>query len=234
MMHAGRRRQRVALVLVVGAVALAGCNSKSTPGTSATASAGASAPAGSGSGQAGQLNALSSSVQAGKQSTFKAVYTENSTTSTVTVEQKPPKSLFISGGVTFIDDGTASYTCEKSGGTPTCVSYAGGGFNPVVGLQQLFNPDLAANFYQQAATQLGAKAAGYNVSISTETFAGQDATCASVSGAGQSGRYCVTRSGILAYLGSAASHFSLSDFSTSVPDSDFELPAGASPVTAPS
>jgi hypothetical protein len=84
-----------------------------------------------------------------------------------------------------------------------------------------------------AQAEAVAHAAGYDVTFSTASFAGQSATCATIAAAGKNAKYCVTKQGILAYEGSSASSFTLTSYSSSPPASDFALPAGATVMSIP-
>lgn len=231
----GSRRAGATAVALVALVALAGCGSgKSSSSTATTTSGGSTTTAAGGGGgdQSAELSAIASSVKAGKQATFKAGYTyQGSSSGTVTIEQKPPKSLFSTGDGEVISTGTTTYYCSTSGATPTCLST--GTSNPLAALSQLFAPDSAVNAIQAAEAQVAAHAQGYDVSFSDQSFAGQASKCVTLSGSGQSGKYCVTTGGILAYSGSASNSFTLTSYSGKVSDSDFALPAGASTVTLP-
>ncbi len=232
--------------VMVAVMVAAGCSSKASSstttnttavgggGTATTVTIAAGGGAAGGS-TADQLNAFASSVKAGENQTFKAVYsfTGSGTPGSVTIEQKPPKTVFKSGDGAVIGNGTTTYFCSATGAKPTCISGGSGSANPLAGITQLFNPESSLNAIRAAQAQLAAKAQGYNVSFSTQSFAGVDANCVTVTGAGQTGKYCVTKGGILAYAGTSADNFQLSSFSTSVSDSDFSLPAGATIVTIP-
>ena len=71
------------------------------------------------------------------------------------------------------------------------------------------------------------------MSSTSASFAGQSATCVTVTSQGKSGKYCVTKQGILAYAGSSSGYFQLTKFTSSPPASLFQLPAGATTVTIP-
>lgn len=236
-----RPRRRGVLVMAVGAAlamgALAGCSSGSKSTTSATTlpkgGGGASTTVSAGGDQSKQLNDFAASIKSGKQATFKAVYTYSGSGSngTVTIEQKPPKTVFMAGGGEVIGTGTTTYFCSTGGTTPSCLS--SGTSNPLAALSQLFNPDNAVTAIQQAESAAAAHASGYNVSFSTQSFAGLDAECVTVAAQSETGKYCVTKTGILAYSGTATENFVLTSFSGNVSDSAFDLPAGASTVTLP-
>lgn len=233
---------------LVIAVVLAGCAGTGSPSSISTPSGGskpslaASAGAGganpSGGGQAAQLQKLSTEVSAAQKSTYKAVYSSTGSgggASTVTIEQAPPESLFSDDGTTVISDGKTTDICSTSGGQAMCYAETGN-VNPIAGIETLFDPTTILGAFQTAEASIGAKIAGYSVSSSSETFAGQPSSCVSIGEASQSAKYCVTDAGILAYAGSdeggsaGASAFQLTSYSTDVPASDFILPAPASPL----
>jgi|HubBroStandDraft_1064217.scaffolds.fasta_scaffold308559_1 hypothetical protein len=228
------RGTMVGVVVVVALAALAGCSSskkstiKTTTGSGTTTTA-----AGASGSQSDALSAMASSIKAGEQSTFKAVYTYNSAgqSGTVTVEQEPPKTLFIAGGGEVIGTGTTTDYCSTAGSPPTCFST--GTSNPLASITQLFNPDNAATAIQTAEQAAAAHAVGYNVSYSTQSFAGQSSDCATITSSSVTGKYCVTKGGILAYSGASSESFQLTSFSTNVSSSDFTLPAGATTQTLP-
>jgi hypothetical protein len=171
------------------------------------------------------------SVRAGETATYKAVYlaTGSGTTQTVTIEQKPPKTRFVAGNGEIVATGTTTYYCSTSG-TKQCFSASTS--NPLAAALQVFSPQTAVTAMQQVEGQVAAHAAGYNVSFSSQTFAGQSSTCMTATDAGKTVKYCVTKGGILAYAGASGSSFSLTSFTTSVPDSDFAVSA-SSAVTLP-
>jgi hypothetical protein len=80
-----------------------------------------------------------------------------------------------------------------------------------------------------------ARVLGIKLTTSTETFAGQSATCLSVTMRGKTGKYCVTDQGLLAYVGgTGGSTFKMTKYSSKPSASLFQLPADASTVTIPS
>ena len=238
--HGWLRGPVVGAVAVVALGALAGCGSSSkttTNTTTNTTAAGGSGSATTAAGVSGSesehLSAMEASIKAGEQSTFKAVYTYNAAgqSGTVTIEQEPPKSLFIAGGGEVIGTGTSTDYCSTAGTPPTCFST--GTSNPLASITQLFNPDNAATAIQTAEAAASAHAVGYNVSYSTQSFAGQSSDCATITSSSVTGKYCVTKGGILAYSGTSSDSFQLTSFSSSVSSSDFALPAGATTQTLP-
>jgi hypothetical protein len=221
------RRAAVLVGLTVLGTVLAACSSPPKAATTSTMST-TSTP--SGGSVSGEIHALSSSLQNSETATFKAVYTVTTagTTQTVTIEQAPPKSLFSVKDGSVIDTGTATYYCSTSG-TVTCLS--SGSSEPLASLAALFSPKTALNQLQVDQSEAAFK--GYSITFSSGSYGGQSTTCANVSGHGASGKYCVTKQGVLAYVSSNGSRFSLTSYSSSVPASAFTLPAGATVQTLP-
>jgi hypothetical protein len=241
------RASRGAIVLVglafVGVV-LAACSSSTSPTTGTTTTTTTSAAnsattnaSGAAANALSKLQGLSSTIQAAEKKPFKAVYTitsANAATQTVTVEQSPPKSAFGTKSGDVIDTGTASYYCTTTSTPPTCLS--AGTTNPLASLVAVFSPETVLAGLREAETEADAHAAGYNVSFSSGTYAGQGATCANLSGltgTDSTVKYCVTNGGVLAYVSATGGTFSLTSYSSSPPASDFALPAGATVETIP-
>jgi hypothetical protein len=227
-LYSQRRRFLIgATVAAAATVVIAGCSSSSSKSSSSVNSGGSSSAttaAPSSSGGNTELHSLIESVQNGQHATFKAVYTANEsggTATTVTIEQKPPKSLFSTGDGEAISNGSTTYFCSGTGASKQCVSESGP--NPLAGLVTLFSPTTAITAMQQAETELGAHLAGYNATFSTQTFAGQASNCLNLTASGVTAKYCVTKDGILAYEGAAGSNFQLTSYSTAVSDSDFSV-----------
>jgi hypothetical protein len=132
-----------------------------------------------------------------------------------------------------INDGTRTYFCSTSGGAQQCVSESTTS-NPLQSLTAVFSPQTLLTVFQQAQAAAAAHASGYNISFSDATYAGQASKCIDFSGAGKTGKYCVTDSGILAYLQTPGETISLTNASSSPPASDFALPSGATVITVPS
>ncbi len=149
----------------------------------------------------------------------------------MTIEQSPPKSVFESKGGSVIDTGTATYFCSTTSTPATCISE--GASNPLASLVALFSPATVLAGLKEAQAEADAHAAGYNLSFSSGSYAGQSTTCANISGAGNTAKYCVTKQGILAYVSSNGGTFSLTSYSSSPPAGDFAIPAGATVDTIP-
>jgi hypothetical protein len=238
------RAPRLASVLVglilFGAVVSACSSSPKAASTTTTSASGATATTATSAGSSGsssslrKIEALETTVQGSAKETFKAVYTVVPTTGmtqTVTVEQAPPKSAITVGTTGLvIDTGTATYYCQTA--ENMCLN--AGTSNPLASLTALFSPQTALNDFKAVQAEAAAHAAGYSISFSSGSYAGQSTTCANVTG-GSSGpvKYCVTKQGLLAYASSAGATFSLTSYSTSPAASDFALPAGATVDTLP-
>lgn len=187
-----------------------------------------------------QINQLENSLNHGKKLTFSATYTADNdgTKTTVTIAQAPPKSNFSSGTSSIINNGKTTYFCSSSsGGSQQCITESGA--NPLLGLEDLFSPAVAVAALNEAKSGLVAKALGVHLSESSGNYAGQSATCFSVSEKGKgSGKYCVTKQGILAYAttsnNGSNNYFELTKYSSSPSSSLFTPPAGATTVTTPS
>jgi hypothetical protein len=234
-------RMRSAAIVVAAGLALAGCGGGGSSHKTANADTSKSnnTPAANSSGNGDstkQLDDLTAAAEAASKATFKAVYNSNESSgssSTVTIEQKPPKSVFISGDSSVINDGSTTYFCSKSGDQTSCVTQSGS-VNPMASVVALFSPQAAITALKAAHTALVSKIAGYDVSYKNETIGGESSDCVVIKAAGQDAKYCVTKAGILAYSGNASSNFQLSSYSSSVSDSDFALPSGATTVSVPS
>jgi hypothetical protein len=208
-----------------------------------------------------QIQQLEKKINQGKKATYAATYV-SSDGSTVTISQQGGKSNFSSSdGSSVINTGKKTYYCSKSdsgnsgssgnsgnsgssgntGSTTTTTKAAGlqclseGGANPLGSLVNAFSPTLLLNVLNEDKTAAVARALGIKVTTSTQKFAGQDATCLSATVHGQTGKYCVTNQGLLAYVGgTGGSTFKMTKYSSSPSPTLFKLPANATTVTIPS
>ena len=196
----------------------------------------------------------------GKKLTYSATYV-SSDGSTVTIAQQSGKSNFTSSdGSSIINTGKKTYYCSKSdsgntgatgnsgnsgnsgGGSTTTTTQAGGlqcitesGANPLAGIVNLFSPALLLNVLNEDKASAVAHALGIKVTQSSQKIAGQNTTCLSATVRGQSGKYCVTDKGLLAYIGgTGGSTFKMTKYSGSPSPTLFKLPANATTVTIPS
>ena len=104
----------------------------------------------------------------------------------------------------------------------------------MLGTEDLFTGSALLGIFSEAEESAIARALGIKVSQSTATFAGQPSTCVTVTRKGQSGKYCVTKQGILSYSGNTKKdYFELTKYSAHAPTSLYTLPAGSTTVTIP-
>jgi hypothetical protein len=207
-----------------------------------------------------QIQQLENKLNQGKKATYSATYV-SSDGSSVTISQQGGKSNFSSAdGSSVINTGKKTYYCSKnsgnsgstgnsgssgnsgnSGSTTTTTKAGGlqcvseGASNPLGSLVNAFSPALLLNVLNEAKVSAEARALGIHVTESTQKFAGQNATCLSATVRGQTGKYCVTNQGLLAYIGgTGGSTFKMTKYSGSPSPSLFKLPANATTVTIPS
>jgi hypothetical protein len=205
------------------------------------------------------LKNLSTNLNRGKHLTYYVQYTtvSNGQKSTVTIAQAPPKSYFGSANGAVINNGKTTYYCSNAGdsGTSgnsgnsgnsgsgattttakasmTCVSSKLGG-TAALALEDLFSPAIALAAFNEAENTRVARALGIHVSGSSATYGGQPSTCVTVTNRSKSGKYCVTKQGILSYVSTTGSgYFELTKYSSKPPASLFTLPSGATTETLP-
>ena len=243
----GGRSRRVTIVAVImgATLALAACtsSSSSSPSTTAATSSGGGNSTGNGGGNSGsgggssaasRLANLSSSLHAAEGAPFKATYSGsyNGQTQTMTIAQDPPKSSFGVANAVIVDTGSQTYYCPTTA-NPTCINASSE--DPLSSLVDAFSPKAALSQLQAARAAVAGRAAGYNISFSSATFAGQPSTCVTAKSSSASWKYCVTDKGYLAYASSGPQQvFQMTSFSTNVSASDFALPSGATVETIPS
>jgi hypothetical protein len=178
-----------------------------------------------------KLKALASGVASEKGATFEVVYTTTSSgqTESVTFAQSPPKYLIKVGtGGSVIYTGSETLYCET---TTECIST--GTANPIAPIEHLFSPTTAKAFFDEAEVEVATKEAGYSVSFSSGSYGGLSSECATVSGHGNTGKYCVARNGVLTYAGSASGSITLTSYTSNVPSTAFSPPSGATIITEP-
>jgi hypothetical protein len=171
--------------------------------------------------------------------TLDLTYSETSSTGshTLTFEQLPPKYLFETQGSLLVDTGTATYACTVSSGKNYCYSL-GAGATYIAALLKLISGETVATSLGTLKKQFAAKAPGVNASFSSATFAGLASECVSGTQNLNTFKYCITNSGVLAYAGGSTlktyGSISLVTYSTTVSQSSFSVPAGATIITPPS
>jgi hypothetical protein len=225
---------RLSIVLSAAAIALAACGGAASPVAQApTATAGsvatstqsttATAPGGPN---------IADVLKAGKTTTYKATYTwtiaagGQSTTSTQTWYSKAPNSRFDYS----IGQGASFSIYSLADGTYLCTIVAGSGFCQKASGQAAFGQNPAADF----ALQLQGDPSKFSATFTgTQSIAGQQAQCYKVqsiaAGAFSDVSTCYSSSGVplKTTIGASGSTVTMeaTQFSTSVADSDFTLPA---------
>jgi hypothetical protein len=188
---------------------------------------------------AAKLAAIAAAVKKESKASFKLTYTTTSSSgkTMITLEQSPPKQRFVSGSSEFLFDGNSMYICEIGAHPGTCMKYPKGATNPMSAMMGIYTGSTALSAISSWRSMVSSGVMGYHVSYSTETFAGQSAQCVNWSYHGDSAKYCVTESGVLAYAGGTGANssgsFELTSFSSSAPASDFALPKGATMTNMP-
>lgn len=192
-----------------------------------------------------QIKALQNELNKNNHLTYEATYTavNGGQKETVTIAQAPPKSYFTASTGSVINNGKTTYFCSQksSGSGEQCITESG--TSPLLGLEDLFSPTAALAALSEAKEGLVSKSIarvlGVNVSTSSGNYAGQSATCVTVSARGKgSGKYCVTDKGVLAYATTSnnpnGNYFQLTKYASNPSSSLFSPPAGATTVTIPS
>jgi hypothetical protein len=152
---------------------------------------------------------------------------------TMTLYAKPPDAWRIDletpdGSFILITTSDTTYICTPEDGGSCLETPGGSAAAPVPFLDFLTSPGALTGL-------LGANLAGVDVERSSETIAGEDATCFSVSG--DSGSYCFTDDGIMVRLSASSDTggFSLEATSVerSVNDADLEPPYDVETLPVP-
>jgi hypothetical protein len=181
------------------------------------------------------LNGIAASAQNESKATFKLTYTSQSSGQSptqVTLEQRPPKQLFLTSSGEILFDGKKTYYCSTSKPV-TCISYGSANESPLGALIGVYSTSTYIEAMKGWESLIAARIGGYHISFSNKTFAGQKSVCVTWSYHGSSAQYCVTDKGILAYVGSSSSSFKLTSYSGSAAASDFKLPKGATMTKLP-
>lgn len=201
---------------------------KTTSSPSPTASAPPPTQAQGGSGGVSNLGQLASRIQDQSQRTFRLQYlsSSGSGSQTVTLEQMPPKQLFKVSGGEVISDGAKTYFCNTNSSPPACMSSTSVS-NPFSGMMAAYSGTRYAEAMRSWQAEVASGVAGYHLSFSHASFAGQSSTCVNWTYQSSAAKYCITDSGVLAYVGEGSTSMKLVSYSHSVSASDFVLPRGA-------
>ncbi len=238
------RRMTIVAVVAGAALALTACTSsssssptstaaKSNGGTNSGSNSGGSSGGSAGSAAAVRLASLSKSLHGAEGAPFKATYSAdyNGQSQTMTIAQDPPRSSFAVANAVIVDTGSSTYYCPTTS-NPTCFNTSQE--DPVSALVDAFSPKAALSQLQAAQAAVASRVAGYNVSFSSATYAGQPSTCVTVKAQSAGWKYCVTNKGLLAYASSGPQQvFQMTSYSSDVSASDFALPSGATVMTVP-
>lgn len=183
-----------------------------------------------------QINKVVNALKAGEHSTYEATYTADYTgvSQTVTMAQKPPKTLFkmIGGSLTVgtaqfagseldVNTGKKIYSCNIDKSPATCFAETSGGS---ISEESVFLPAAVIFALESFEATKGSNSTG--VTSSTQRFGGQSATCVSIQSA-HPVKYCATSKGVLASVSAAGNTLALKRVSSSASSSLFKLPAGA-------
>lgn len=225
---------RLPIFLAAATLALAACGGTASPAAQApTASAGsvATSTQSTTTGAPAGPN-IADLLKAGKTTTYKATYTwtiaagGQSTASTQTWYYKSPNSRFDYS----VGQGASFSIFSLADGTYLCTTVAGSGFCQKASGQAAFGQNPAADF----ALQLQGDPSKFNATFTgSQSIAGQQAQCYKVqsiaAGAFSDVSTCYSSSGVplkttLSASGSTVT-MEATDFSTTVADSDFTLPA---------
>jgi hypothetical protein len=187
-----------------------------------------------------RLKKIEAAASKESKATFKLTYTSkgSGSTSQMTIEQKPPQQLWKTSDGEMIFNGKKAYYCSTSGGV-TCVVYGSMSASPFAGMMGLYGASTYVQEMQGWQGLISEHIFGFHISFSRARFAGQASECVTWSYQGANTKYCVTNSGVLAYVGSwgkssgGNSSFALTSFSSHVRGSDFSLPRGAKITTMP-
>jgi hypothetical protein len=239
----GRTRRLAIVAVAVGAaICLAACSSSSGSSTRTTAAKNSGAAGGSNSGgtsssgssSVSRLASVTSKLSHAQGAPFEATYSAdyNGSNQTMTIAQDPPKSYFAVANSVIIDTGSSTYYCPTTP-NPTCVNSSSG--NPASALVDAFSPKAALSQLQAAQTAVASRVADYDISFSSQSFAGQPSQCVSTKAPSGAWKYCVTDAGQLAYASSSPQQvFQMTSFSSSPNPSYFALPTGATVESIPS
>lgn len=190
----------------------------------------------SGSNPTAELNKLTAAAAGESKATFKLTYSTSGSSGAqqITIEQKPPDQLFKSNSGFLLTANNKTYYCSSTGGAATtCIVYGSASQSPVSALIGIYSSGTYITTMKTWQTVLAAHLPGIHISFTSASFAGQPSQCVNWDYSGQSVKYCITDSGVLAYVGSSgksagsSSTFELKSYSTSVSSSDFSLPHGA-------
>lgn len=192
------------------------------------------------------VDAFTQKIQNGEATPFEATYvTSGSSPATVVYAVRPPTDLAFS--LTPTGGGPSTKIVVNSTGEYACVPGTSGSSSwtctklPQASAKtenEIFDFYTAAHWVEFLRDfSLVAGLAGDKVSQSSMTVNGVAMSCVDFVAAGEPGTstICTTPQGVLGYVKVAgdSTTFEITSYTTSPPDSDFELPAGATITTTP-
>jgi outer membrane lipoprotein-sorting protein len=160
--------------------------------------------------------------------TYTAKYDQTSSgkkDETIRIVQKPPKSLYEQGDTLLIDNGTRTITCSpdsSNNNKQQCIDVGPAGTNPTA-----FTAVFSAPAVLQALSVF-AILPGVSVSHPSRNLAGESLDCVkiTVSKDNKHVESCVTKDGVLGFYDAGdGDTFSLTSFSRSASDKDFDPPS---------
>jgi hypothetical protein len=220
--------------LALGLAACGGSSNKSGSGAG-----GSDTTTTSGGGSGGSGNEISDLVKKAKSANVKVTYKTTGSDTTFQLAQYNGDSAMTTGDSTIITTGGKTYSCSGTGSDAKCSELPGGATLGNTLLSSFFG---AYSLLFSAPDTLTGKLGFVNKSESTETIAGRNAKCATISAGvftGVTGQLelCVdSETGILlkgqTTSGGKTSSIEATEFATSTAD-DVKLPATPTQITLP-
>ena len=185
------------------------------------------------------VDAFAGKLQTGEATPFEATYVTSGTSpATVVYADRPPQDLLFSdtaaSGMTTLDliaNTSGEYSCSASAArsAPTCETLDSANASAENQILNIYTPGHWINFLKGGSLVAGL--AGDKVSSSTMEINGFNMKCIDLVAPGVPGTstICSTAQGILGYVkvASVSTSFTIKSYSSSPPDSLFQLPAGA-------
>ncbi len=187
-----------------------------------------------------ELNKLATSAGGESKATFSVTYDFKNAGSTgeVTLKQMGGDELFSTGTGEILYNGKQTYYCSLSTALTTCIKYGSATTSPLGATMGIYESGVYVDAMKSWAGLVESRVAGYHVSFTNKTIAGQPSTCVTWSYKGNNETYCVTDHGVLASVGGSTANgstfsFTLAKFSSTVASSAFTLPKDAKVISEP-
>lgn len=232
----------------MAALSLAACSSNKSSGqttttngsggqtttTSSASNSTSTTAASAGGSLSAKISSLMANVQSAKGGSFDLTYAEASSSGSgtnITFAEDGSKYYFQVAQAAVIDTGTATYACSDTGAGTTFCEDLGSAAQYTEALVEVLTGQTVSTQLSSLRSDIAEKIAGDNATFSTGSYAGQSANCVSGSDGGNTFKYCIASSGVLAYAGGSTvktyGSLTLSSYGTNPPASDFALPKGA-------